>query len=243
MNETIVNAIKNDIYEYIHTSLPARIIDFNHVDMTATIQILAKLKIRGIEQVPIALYKVPVGYSKCKNFAERIPLKRDDIVYISFSEVSLEKILTTGMSESVLGNSKFDLSDAVITTCISLQNSKLTDENKDDWCLFNLKTGHKIIFKETGEIEIISKKTLINSDEEIELKSKTIKINASSKIEITTPLINALNSHLNIKSIEAINVITDTFEALKSAVIKGIDFITHKHGGVKVGADKTGGAE
>ena len=61
MNDEIITSIKKDIYEYIHTNIPARIIDFNHVDMTATVQVIAKLKIRGIEQIPKAIYRVPVG--------------------------------------------------------------------------------------------------------------------------------------------------------------------------------------
>ncbi|MGL5583169.1 MAG: Gp138 family membrane-puncturing spike protein [Cetobacterium sp.] len=226
MNEKIIKSIKSDIFEYIHTNQPARIIEFNHVEMTATVQLLGKFKIRGQEQVPKYIYRVPAGYSRSKNFAERIPLKKDDIVYLSFSEFDLEKILTSGLPESFIGDDKFDLNDAVIVTCISLKNQKMPDDNQNDWCIFNLKTGHKIIFKEDGTYEINAKKLIMNIDEEI---------------EINTPIINALNSQFNVKSIKAESIITDTVNALKSAIIKGIDFLLHKHGGVTGGPSDTGG--
>lgn len=226
MNEKIVNSIKKEVYEYIHTSIPAAVVDFNHVEMTATVQLLAKFKIRGIEQIPKAIYKVPVGHSKSSNFAERVPFKKGDIVFLSFSEVSLEKILSTGAAETVLGDSKFDLTDAVIITCISLQNNKLPDTNKDDWCLFNLNTNHKIVFKDNGDVEVLSKK---------------ISLHAEESIEINTPIINALESTLNIKAINSKNIITETFDATKSAIIKTIDFIKHIHSGVQGGSSNTGG--
>lgn len=119
MNQQIINSIKSDIYQYIHTNIPARIIDFNHIEMSATVQIIAKLKVRGIEFVPKYIYRVPVGHNRTKIFGQRSPLKKDDIVFLSFSEVDLEKILTTGLPESILGEEKFSLNDAVITTCIS----------------------------------------------------------------------------------------------------------------------------
>lgn len=218
MNNQIIDSIKKDIYEYIHTNIPARIIDFNHIDMTATVQIIAKLKIRGIEQIPKAIYKVPVGHSRSKVFGERNPLQKDDIVYLSFSEVSLEKILSSGTPEGVLGDSKFDLTDAVITTHISLNNSKMSPENKDDWCLFNFETGHKLVFKKNGELEIFNKKLTVAAEESIDLN---------------TPVINAHESTLNIKKIVA----TDSVSA------KGIILENHKHGDVQSGPNQTGGPE
>ncbi|MEG3013093.1 MAG: Gp138 family membrane-puncturing spike protein [Cetobacterium sp.] len=212
MNEMIMKELKNEIYEYIHTNIPASIIEFNHESMTATIQILAKLKIRGQEQIPKEIFSVPVGHNRSSSFAERIPLKKGDIVFVSFSEVSLEKILSTGSPEGTLGSAKFDLSDAVITTCISLEEGKLPAENENDWCVFNLKTNHKIVFKENGELEIFCKKTSINADEEITINS---------------PKINAASSILTVKK----------------AIIAGIDFEKHVHGGIQKGTDKTLKAE
>lgn len=216
MNDEIITSIKKDIYEYIHTNIPARIIDFNHVDMTATVQIIAKLKIRGIEQIPKAIYRVPVGHNRSKVFGERIPLQKDDIVYLSFSEVSLEKILSTGTPEGVLGDSKFDLTDAVITTHISLNTGKMPKENKEDWCLFNYETGHKLVFKKNGELEIFNKKLTIIAEESIELD---------------TPIINAPKSTLNIKKVIATESVSDR------EIILG----DHKHGGVQGGLSDTGG--
>lgn len=212
----MINSIKKDIYEYIHTNIPARIIDFNHVDMTATVQIIAKLKIRGIEQIPKAIYRVPVGHSRSKVFGERIPLQKDDIVYLSFSEVSLEKILSTGTPEGVLGDSKFDLTDAVITTHISLNTGKMPEENKEDWCLFNYETGHKLVFKKNGELEIFNKK---------------LTVIAKESIELNTPVINAPESMLNIKQVIA----------TESVSANGIKLEKHKHGDVQSGQNDTGG--
>lgn len=255
MNQQIINSIKNDIYQYIHTNIPARIIDFNHIEMTATVQIIAKLKVRGIEFVPKYIYRVPVGHNRTKIFGERNPLKKDDIVFLSFSEIDLEKILITGLPESILGDEKFSLNDAVITTCISLKNQKMPENNKDDWCLFNFETGHKIIFKENGEYEIYGKRILLNADEDITLKSKTlnintteridittkiININSTSNIEIETPIINALKSQINASGLKVKQLISDTISAIKSAVIKGIDFSSHKHGNVSNGEGETG---
>ena len=228
INSKIIDSIKEDIYEYIHTGIPASVIDFDHVHMTATVQILAKLKVRGIEQIPKAIFKVPVGHSRVKSFAERFPVKKGDIAMLQFSEITLEKILDSGVYEEVVDTSKFDISDAVITSFLSKSKDKLPNDNKDDYCLYNLNSGHKIIFKENGEIEVFTKKLSLNVEE---------------SIEIETPIINALNTQFNVKGIKAESIITDTLNSLKSAIIKGIDFLSHIHSGVKGGPDKTQGPE
>ncbi len=83
-----------------------------------------------------------------------------------------------------------------------------------------------LVDKKTGEIEVSSPRILIKAEEEI---------------SIDTPIINAPKSKLNVKSVKATSIITDTFNAVKSALIKGIDFLSHVHSGVQAGNDDTGG--
>uniref|UniRef100_UPI002616AEFC Gp138 family membrane-puncturing spike protein n=1 Tax=uncultured Cetobacterium sp. TaxID=527638 RepID=UPI002616AEFC len=163
-----------------------------------------------------------------KSFAERFPVKKGDIAMLQFSEVTLEKILDSGVYEEVVDTSKFDISDAVITSFLSKSKDELSNDNKDDYCLYNLNSGHKIIFKENGEIEVFTKKLSLNVEE---------------SIEIETPIINALNTQFNVKGIKAESIVTDTLNSLKSAIIKGINFISHVHSGVKGGPDKTQGPQ
>lgn len=229
MNEKMLEVIKEDIYSYIHTSIPAKIIKFDHVEMTATIQILGKLKIRGQEQVPKEIFRVPVGHLRTENFAQRIPLSENDLVLVSFSEVSLEKILKTGMPESVLSGSRFDLTDAIISVPLALEGNKLPSENEKDFCTWNLKTGHSYIFKENGDLDF--------DVGNLNIKAENINIKTGI-IEIDSPIINAVKSILTIK-----NIAVDMFSAIKSAMLVGIDFVKHKHGGVQGGQASTGTPE
>ncbi|MGL5707477.1 MAG: Gp138 family membrane-puncturing spike protein [Aeromonas sp.] len=141
----------------IHTHLPGKIISFDPEKMEATVQSLARVKIGDVEITPQEIERCPVCYTNGTNFAIRNPLKAGDLVWLGFSEVSLEKILSSKNPESVVTNNKFDLTDAVVVATMDSESDTMPSSNTNDLLILNKLTGDKIVFKEDGSIETTSK--------------------------------------------------------------------------------------
>lgn len=137
----------------IHTSIPAKIISFDPEKMEASVQSLARVKVGNVEIEPQEIEKCPVCFLNDSTFAIRHPLKQGDLVWLGFSEVSLENILDTKNPTSVISKNKFDITDAVVVGTIDGTNDRMPSTNANDLLILNKKTGHKIIFKEDGSLE------------------------------------------------------------------------------------------
>lgn len=137
----------------IHTILPAKILQFDHIKMEATVLPLAKTTIAGTEITPQPITRCPVCFLNDSTFSIRHPLKKGDLVVLGFSEVSLEKILKSKEPSSVINTKRFNLSDAIVLGTIDSENDTMPDFNSEDLLIINKETGHKIIFKKDGSIE------------------------------------------------------------------------------------------
>lgn len=137
----------------IHTTIPGTILSFDPVKMEASVLPLARPVIAGEEVQPQPIDRCPVCFLNDSTFSIRHPLQKGDLVVIGFSEVSLEKILTTKKPESVTKNGKFNMSDGIIIGTIDGEYDNMPSDNAEDLLIINKKTGHKIVFKADGSID------------------------------------------------------------------------------------------
>lgn len=175
----------------IHTIIPAVVLKFNPIKMEATVLPLGRPVIAGKEVEPQPITRCPVCFLNDSTFAIRHPLTEGDLVIVGFSEVSLEKILTTKKPESVTKANRFNLSDGIVLGTIDGEYDEMISEHSEDLLIINKKTGHKIIFKADGSIdttvEIITalNATTINAPKAVITCKSVI---ASEKVE--APLVN-----------------------------------------------------
>lgn len=178
----------------IHTIIPAVVLKFNPTKMEATVLPLGRPIIAGKEVEPQPITRCPVCFLNDSTFAIRHPLTEGDLVIVGFSEVSLEKILTTKKPESVTKANRFNLSDGIVLGTIDGEYDEMIAEHSEDLLIINKKTGHKIIFKADGSIdttvEIITalNATTINAPKAVITCKSVI---ASEKVE--APLVNGTN--------------------------------------------------
>ena len=137
----------------IHTLIPAVVLSFDPVKMEASVLPLGRPVIAGKEVEPQPIDRCPVCFLNDSTFAIRHPLKKDDLVVVGFSEVSLEKILTTKKPESITRGNRFNISDGIVLGTIDGEYDKMIAEHSEDLLIINKKTGHKIIFKADGSID------------------------------------------------------------------------------------------
>lgn len=137
----------------IHTLIPAVVLSFDSIKMEASVLPLGRPIIAGKEVEPQPIDRCPVCFLNDSTFAIRHPLKKDDLVVVGFSEVSLEKILTTKKPESTMQGNRFNLSDGIVLGTIDGEYDEMISEHSEDLLIINKKTGHKIIFKSDGSID------------------------------------------------------------------------------------------
>jgi hypothetical protein len=104
--------------ERVHTWLPARIIEFSHTTLRATVEptILKVVGPAGNEtKLPFPLIlEVPVDTLLTEKFGLRMPYKKDDTVTIGFYERSVEEILRDIEQRDPLFSRKHHLKDAIV---------------------------------------------------------------------------------------------------------------------------------
>jgi len=99
------------------------------------------------------------------------------------------------------------------------------------------KNGDHILFKNGNEIEVSTKRLVINASEEIDIKTKVLDVTASSDIRIRTPSLTAQNTSGGAMSSSMTGTLTTTNGDI---VADGVSLKKHQHGGVKSGSERTG---
>lgn len=156
MDKHMLDLLKKwKIYTFadIHTMIPGKILEFDAVKMEATVLPLAKTILAGKEVNPQPIERCPVCFLNDSTFSIRHPLKKDDLVIIGFSEVSLEKILKSKEPSSVINSKRFNITDGIIIGTIDGENDTMPKVNSEDLLIINKETGHKIVFKKDGSID------------------------------------------------------------------------------------------
>lgn len=139
----------------LHTCMLGRIERFDHQNMTANVQPLAKRKFVGKEpQAMPLLINVPVSFLKAGAFFIRPPYKKGDLVLVVFTEQSLDGV----------SSCRHSLDDGVVVGGIS--TAPLPDEHGGDF----------VIAKDDFKVKII-----IDMDDNISLETETGDLNFTTK--------------------------------------------------------------
>lgn len=149
--------------ERVHTWLPAKIVEFDHVTLRATVQPTVNKVIgpAGNEiKLPYPLlFEVPVDVIKTEHFLVRPPYAKDDPVTLGFYERSLSFIIRDLEQRDPMRSRKHHLTDAVIV------QGRMTDKERvvkpapdcwvDQWILVHRdKPGTALRFLPSGAVVV-----------------------------------------------------------------------------------------
>lgn len=121
-NATAETAVEKQIQQtqkQIHTALPAKVVDFNPKNQTATlaVQITQILTDGGTVQIP-PLVDVPVAFPRGGGFAVTFPLNAGDEGIAIFSERCIDGWWQSGRASEPMDYRQHDLSDAMFIPSI-----------------------------------------------------------------------------------------------------------------------------
>lgn len=116
--ETALKSVVDDRLRGVHVGMPGRIESYDMKTQRATIQPLIERGYvddygeRQTEVLP-PITNVPIVFSSCGSFSLTFPLSRGDLVWLSFSDFSLDEWLKTGSLVSPRDDRNHSLGDAV----------------------------------------------------------------------------------------------------------------------------------
>lgn len=111
---TAVNAQIDTALLKLHTAIPAKVVSFNSVNQTVTLQVLIKQVMSNGELIDIPpLMDVPIQYPKGGDFVITYPLNLGDEGIALFSERCIDAWWQSGQASKPIDLRLHDLSDAM----------------------------------------------------------------------------------------------------------------------------------
>lgn len=137
LEKIIDDAIENRLAE-MHTCIPARVVRVNVAKAQCDVRPLIKRKYADetVVDLPV-ITNVPIAFYRAGPAFISLPLKKDHIVMLLFSERSLDIWLSKGGSVDPLDPRKFDLSDAIALPGIYPFNDPPSGASADDIVIRN----------------------------------------------------------------------------------------------------------
>ena len=153
-SETATDLQIQQAQKQIHTSLPAKVEQFNSGNQTVTLAIQIKQILSGGKSVMIPpLVDVPVCFPRGGGFAVTFPLNKGDEGIAIFSERCIDGWWQSGNSNEPLDYRFHDLSDAMFVPGICSAPNAIKGFSTDSLSLQTLDGGTYIRVK-NGKIEI-----------------------------------------------------------------------------------------
>ena len=156
MSDTI-NFLESLIEERLadlHTCMFAKIVSYDPVENSATVQPLHKRKFKGENPINLPIIaNVPVMSLVTGDFFIRIPYKKDDVVLLVFSERSYDSIINLGVDQDETKR-KHNLEDAVVIGGINLFSNNLSSTNSNDMLIAKKDMSSKVVIQANGNIVI-----------------------------------------------------------------------------------------
>ncbi len=130
--DVLADAIKGEIAT-VHTSLPGRVVDYDQVNQTATVQLGVQFSRRGLDgeripYTPAPLSGVPILWPTGGGgaYSDTWPLEKGDEVWVHFAERSIDEwVMSDASVVTPASVRRFNLSDAVATPAQSSRKSPL----------------------------------------------------------------------------------------------------------------------
>jgi len=173
LSEIIEQAIESRLFD-MHTGLPAKVNSFNASKQTCSVVPLLKRVFLDenneelVQEMP-TIENVPIVYPAGGGWAITWPLQKDDIVYLTFAERSLDRWLEQPKGSFVdpIQARKFDLSDAVCIPGFRPRVSPLQNLDSADLKIGREDGSNEIVLKSDGTILVgaAADQALVRGDE------------------------------------------------------------------------------
>ncbi len=167
IDHKIQRALKN-----VHTTLPCQITEVDLVNGYCSCKILVKVSNGNefIEHPP--LIKVVLDYDISGNTVIRKPRKKNDYVYVTFSETAIDRIIKDGRTQEPISGERFGLNGAFISRGFKLDDDELNHEYLEDLLIENRAAGTIIAIKDNGEVLFKPGNGLFKIDGKLEVTQK-----------------------------------------------------------------------
>lgn len=220
----IIREAVNAALANLWTALPCEVVEYNSEAITVNVQPLIKIPVRlpdgEIETVELPmLLDVPVMFPCAGGFTITHPIKKGDECLVNFADRNIDLWWQSGGIQNPFDNRKHDLSDGFAFFRPQSQAKKISDISITDLEIRNDANTCKIQIKPNGEIHFIGSKSVFHHPVEMQ---QTLNVAGAS----------TLKSTLNVAG-------KSTMQG--GASIGGIEFGSHKHGGVQGGSGDSGG--
>lgn len=151
---------------HLHTGLPAKVVEYDPACQCATVQPMLKRAIRNedgeVEVLTIPpITRAPVIFPSGNGYRIAWKLAKDDVVFLTFAERSLDKVLDAekGRVLDPLDSRKHDLSDAVVIPGFRQRGSAQPDPG-DDLVIGAEDGSTQITITKNGDVTIKAEGTI-----------------------------------------------------------------------------------
>lgn len=220
--QIIKDAIQAELTN-LWTCLPCEVIKYDPeavtVDVQSTIKIPINLPSGEIELVELPMFlDVPVMFPCAGGFTITHPIKQGDECLVSFADRNIDVWWQQGGIQNPFDTRKHDLSDGFAFFRPQSQAKKISGISTTDLEIRNDANTCKIQITLDGVINFIGTKSVFHHPVEI---LETLNVIGASTLQTTLD-------------------VTGKSTLSAGASIGGIEFSTHKHGGVQSGGSDTG---
>ncbi|OTG82342.1 Gp138 family membrane-puncturing spike protein [Acinetobacter sp. ANC 4648] len=222
MLQIIKDAIRGELAN-LWTSLPCVVESYDPEAVTVSVQPTIKIPIRNkdgvVETVELpTLEDVPVMFPCAGGFTITHPIHEGDECFVSFASRNIDIWWQSGGVQNPFDTRKHDLSDGFAFFRPQSQSKKISDISTTALEIRNDDNTCKIQIKPNGEIHFIGTKSVFHHPVEMQ---QTLEVTGAATVDSTL-------------SVKGKSTLTG------GAGIGGIEFSTHKHGGVQSGGSDTG---
>lgn len=138
----------------LHTTQPGRVVSFDPVTQTATIQLTLQRNLNGTVQSVPPLQQVPVRFPRGGGFAITWPLQAGDTGTVHFCERSIDNWFLDGGEADPKDTRHHDLSDAIFKPDLHEAGSALESFNTQQLELRNQDATTRITIAQEGEVVV-----------------------------------------------------------------------------------------
>lgn len=212
-----------------------RVLANGWVELEPQIQLVARNSETGVEK-PIQidnLLRVPVGYYKAGGFVQTFPTAVGDEGIVVCSDRSLDTWKKTGKAKPPIEYRMHDLSDSVFMPFPTSNDGAIQNYDPDGFYVGKEDKSAYVRIGQDGKIELVS-------GVEVEITAPQNTINGVTTINGATTITDTL-SVSGIAQFDLTIIAAGAVTAADFGTPGGVTYLGHKHNGVQVGSDNSGG--
>ena len=253
----LIEDIVNNYLSELHTSLPARIVTYDHATQNASVLPLIKRRYfdagnntDGLVDMPI-IEGVPVIFPSANTGILTFPIKQGDIVLLVFCERSIDNWVFSDGSEPVDPQDlrKHNYSDAFCIPGLYPFSKALGSHETDTVLRFNVGTANenKISLKPNGDVQIDTPaKLIVNATSNVEITTQAdaiVNVSGNADVNVTgstTVDSNGVTVNSSTSTFNGDVQVNGTLTATTDVIGGGKSLKTHTHSGVTPGSGTSG---